>query len=127
MVSLGGELYTMEPNHGQIEKIDQWGHISRVIDISATQGHIVPTSMVWHNGEIHFGNLNTFPITGNSIVYKISAAGKISVVASGFDMITGIAFDATGGLYVLENTTGNPRPTPGTGDLIGVDQSGARV
>jgi hypothetical protein len=126
MFSLGNELYAMEPNHGEIDKIDQWGHITRVVDISASQGHIVPTSMVWHNGEIYFGNLSTFPISGNSNVYKFSN-GKISIVASGFDMITGIAFDAIGGLYVLENTTGNQFPTPGTGDIIRVDPTGTKT
>ena len=118
-----GALYTVEPNHGEIDRVDPSGAISRVIDISATQGHIVPTSMVFHDGEIYFGNLSTFPITGNSNVYKISHNGKISVVASGFSMVTGIAFDAAGGLYVLESTTNNPFPTPGTGDVVRVDLS----
>ena len=127
MISSGGDLYAMEPNHGEIDKIDQWGHISRVIDISATQGHIVPTSMVMHNGEIYFVNLSTFPITGNSDVYKISHNGTISVVASGFSMATGIAFDEIGGIYVLESTTNNPFPTPGTGDVIRIDPSGSRI
>jgi sugar lactone lactonase YvrE len=41
-------------------------------------------------------------------------------------MILGVAFDQSGALYVLENTTNNPFPTPGTGDIVRVDQSGAR-
>ncbi len=41
-------------------------------------------------------------------------------------MILGIAFDKLGGLYVLETTTNNPFPTPGTGDVIRVDPSGSR-
>lgn len=126
MFSAGNDLYALEPNHGEIDKIDQSGHISRVSDISKTEGHIVPTTMVYNNGNIYFANLSTFPITGNSNVYKLSSNGKISVVASGFSMITSIAFDKLGGLYVLENTTGNPFPTPGTGDVIRIDPSGSK-
>jgi len=127
MQAEGGNLYAVEPNHGEIDKIDRWGNITRVVDISATQGHIVPTSMVFHNGEIYFGNLSTFPITGKSNVYKLGHDGKISIVASGFSMVTGITFDKIGGLYVLESTTNNPFPTPGTGDVIRIDPSGSRI
>jgi hypothetical protein len=127
MQARGDELYAVEPNHGEIDKIDRWGHITRVVDVSASQGHIVPTSMVFHNGEIYFGNLSTFPITGHSNVYKLSHDGKISIVASDFNMVTGIAFDKFGGLYVLESTTNNPFPTPGTGDVIRIDPSGTRT
>lgn len=127
MLSRGDELYALEPNHGEIDKIDQKGNISRVADISATQGHIVPTAMVFHNGEIYFSNLSTFPITGNSKVYKLSHDGAISIVDSGFSMVTGIAFDPAGGLYVLESTANHPFPTPGAGDVIRIDPNGTRL
>lgn len=126
MQSRGNELYAMEPNHGEIDKIGLWGNISRVIDISKTKGHIVPTTMVFHNGEIYFANLSLFPITGNSNVYKVSHDGTISIVALGFSMVTGIAFDDLGGLYVLESTVGQPFPTPYAGDVVRVDPSGSR-
>jgi hypothetical protein len=35
--------------------------------------------------------------------------------------IVGLAFDKKGRLYVLENTTGNQFPTPGTGKIVRVD------
>ncbi len=35
--------------------------------------------------------------------------------------ILGLAFDKKGRLYVLENTTGNQFPTPGTGTIVRVD------
>jgi hypothetical protein len=35
--------------------------------------------------------------------------------------ILGLAFDRKGRLYVLENTTGNPFPTPKTGKILRVD------
>jgi hypothetical protein len=127
MVTVNGDLYALEPNHGEIVKITPHGEISRLIDISASQGHIVPTAMVYHKGYFYMGNLSTFPITGNSSVYKISLSGQISVLATGFSAITGIAIDKSGGIYVLENTTGNPFPTPGTGDIIRLDPSGSRI
>jgi hypothetical protein len=127
MVAVNGNLYAVEPNHGEIVRITPKGEISRLIDISASQGHVVPTAITYHNGYLYVGTLSTFPITGNSSVYKISLTGHLTVIATGFSMITGLAFDNSGGMYVLENTTGNPFPTPGTGDIIRVDPSGART
>ncbi len=62
-----------------------------------------------------------------SAIYKITPGGNISVVASGFSTVLGILFDELGGIYILENTTGNPMPTPGTGDIIRIDPSGERL
>lgn len=126
MIEIDGNLYAMEPNHGELDKVTPKGGISRVIDISASQGHVVPTAMVFHDGNFYAGNLSTFPITGKSSIYKISPGGSINVLATGFSTILGIAFDKSGGLYVLENTTGNPFPTPGTGDIIRIDPKGGR-
>jgi hypothetical protein len=127
MISSGRNLFALEPNHGELVQITPDGAINRVIDISASQGHIVPTAMVFHNGNFYVGNLNPFPITGNSSVYRITPSGNISIVATGFNAVLGIAFDKAGGMYVLENTTGNPFPTPGTGEVIRVDPSGSRL
>ncbi len=127
MQNVGGNFYAVEPNHGELDRITPNGSISRVIDISAFEGHIVPTAMVFHDGNFYVGNLNTFPIVaGSSNIYKITPGGQISVFASGFSIVTGVAFDKLGALYVLENTTGNPFPTPGTGDVVRVDPSGSR-
>ncbi len=127
MINVNGNLYAVEPNHGELVKITEAGNISRVIDISATEGHIVPTAQTFYRGNFYVGNLNPFPaIPGSSNIYKITPNGQISVFAKGFNTILGVAFDQLGGLYVLENFTGNPFPTPGTGDIIRVDPSGAR-
>jgi hypothetical protein len=48
-------------------------------------------------------------------------------VATGFTAVLGITFDEVGGMYVLENTTNNPLPTPGTGDIIRIDPDGSRM
>ncbi|HEY8898151.1 MAG TPA: ScyD/ScyE family protein [Niastella sp.] len=127
MVAVGGNLYAVEPNHGEVVKVNGNGNnIDRLIDISASEGHVVPTAIAYHDGNFYIGNLGVFPITGNSKIYKVTPSGKISVVDTGFSAILGIAFDKAGGMYVLENTTGNPFPTPGTGDIVRIDASGKR-
>jgi hypothetical protein len=126
MEAVGGSLYAVEPNHGEIVKVNGNQEINRLIDISASEGHIVPTAIAYHEGSFYVGNLDVFPITGRSKVYKVTLSGEISVVDTGFSTILGIAFDKSGGMYVLENTTGNPFPTPGTGDIIRIDPSGKR-
>jgi hypothetical protein len=45
MVSVRGNLYAVEPNHGEIDRISPAGQITRIADISATQGHIAPTAV----------------------------------------------------------------------------------
>jgi hypothetical protein len=118
MIAVGGDLYAVEPNHGELDKITPGAPISRVVDISATQGHIVPTAIAFHNGSFFVGNLNTFPIVrGSSKVFKITPTSQISVFATGFTTVLGLAFDSAGRMYVLQNTTGagNNFPTPGTG------------
>jgi hypothetical protein len=128
MIDVSGDLYAVEPNHGELDRITTKGGISRVLDISAAEGHIVPTAVTYHEGNFYVGNLDVFPIVaGSASIYKISPNGNIKVFATGFSVITGVVFDQLGGMYVLENTTNNPFPTPGTGDIIRVDPSGERT
>lgn len=43
MVAVRHDLYAVEPNHGEVDRVDPaTGAISRVVDVSASQGHIVP-------------------------------------------------------------------------------------
>lgn len=128
MLNIGNKLFAVEPNHGELAMIDPMSHtVSRVIDISASQGHIVPTAIAFRNGSFFVGNLRTFPLVdGSSNIYRISRSGAIDVYATGFTAILGVAFDRGGDLYVLENSTGNPLPTPGTGVVLRVNRSGAR-
>ena len=37
------DLYAVGPNHGELDRITPDGQMSRITDISASQGHIVPT------------------------------------------------------------------------------------
>lgn len=127
MSEVDGDLFVIEPNHGELDKVTTKGKISRVIDISAAEGHIVPTCQIFHDGNFYVGNLDTYPLSNLSAIYKITPGGQISVVASGFSAVLGVTFDEVGGMYVLENTTGNPTPTPGTGDIIRIDPSGTKM
>jgi len=127
MVSVRGDLYALEPNHGELDKITRDGQVSRVVDISASQGHIVPTAVAYH-GNFYVGNLNVFPIVdGSSKIFKITPSGDIQVWATGFTTVLGIVFDSQGVMYVLENTVGGSGdPTPGLGKVIRVEADGSK-
>jgi hypothetical protein len=119
LVAAGQTLYAVEPNHGELDKISLTGAISRISDISASQGHIVPTAMAYHGGAFYVGNLNTFPITpGSSKILLITRAGTASTVVTGLTTVLGVTFDDLGRMYVLENTTTAGFPTPGRGDVV---------
>src|SRR6266568_2995172 len=124
MIAVGGNLYAVEPNHGELDRITPEGQISRVSDISASQGHIVPT-VIDYRGNFYVGNLNTFPVVpGSSKIYKITPSGNISVFTEGLTAILGVVFDRRDRMYVLETSTAAGDPTPFTGKVIRVDPSG---
>jgi len=123
MVPAGDGLYVAQPNQGEVDVVNPGVGVTRLVDMSATEGHIVPTAIAYHHGKFWVGNLGTFPFTGSHI-YKISRTGQIQVFASGITAVLGIAFDSQGRLYVLENTTGNPTPTPNTGKIVRWNGSG---
>lgn len=127
MVALHGNLYALEPNHGELVKVSLDGKVRRVVDVSASQGHSVPTALAYH-GRFFIGNLGTFPITPHSEkVLRLTGNGQLWPVADELTTVLGIAFHH-GRMYVLENTTGkdNLGPTPGTGKVVRIDPSGAR-
>ena len=62
MIAVNGTLYTVEPNHGQVFAVSTTGAIQQLIDISASEGHIVPTAIAYQAGTFYVGNLNLFPI-----------------------------------------------------------------
>ena len=125
MINVRGDLYALEPNHGELVKVTTAGAISRVIDISATQGHIVPTALSYH-GNFYMGNLHPFPIPGGaSAVYKITPSGEIKVDVPGLNTVLGLVFDNRDRMYVLEMTAGAPFPTPGMGRVLRIEPSGS--
>jgi sugar lactone lactonase YvrE len=126
MVAVRGALYAVEPNHGEIDKITTDGGISRVIDVSATQGHAVPTALAYH-GNFYLANLGVFPQPiGSSKVWKVTPSGQIKVDTRGFDTVLGLVFDNQARMYVLEMSAESPAPTPFKGRVTRVLPSGER-
>jgi hypothetical protein len=122
IVAVQGKLYAVEPNHGELDQITPDGTVSRVIDISATQGHIVPMALAYR-GVFYVGNLNTFPVRpGLSGIYRITPHGKITKPISGLTAVLGAAVKGDK-IYVLETTTVAGPPTPGTGKVVRIAHS----
>ncbi len=127
MINWGGNLYAVEPNHGELDRITPAGNVRRVIDISAAEGHIVPTALVAHNGIFYISNLDLFPVVpGSSSVFQVTPGGQIKTFATGFTNVLGLAFDTHDRLYVLETNTAAGGLTPGTGDIVRIDAFGNR-
>jgi hypothetical protein len=131
MVAVRDQIYAVEPNHGEIDRIDpSTGTITRVIDVSASQGHIVPTTIAY-KGNFFFGNLGLFPITpGSSSIYKVNPAGQIEVKKTGLTTVLGLAFDDRDRLYALESMTvaGFPGPAEfGAGRVVQIDPNGTET
>jgi hypothetical protein len=142
-VSANGALHALEPNSGELVRVDLYsGNVVRDIDVSASQGHIVPTSVAFSNGTFLLGNLNLFPIEPNtSRVLTVSnlqlpnfAAPGLSVpgpyyvtaTKAGFATITGLAIGPNGLLYVLQlSPTPYGYPAPGNGKVTRVNRDGS--
>lgn len=125
MVAAKGSLFVVEPNHGQVIKIDASGNMSRLADISAIFGHIVPTAMAYH-GNLYVSNLSTFPIVpGSAQIMKITPSGNVSVVASGLTTVLGVAFDVDGNMYALEMNAAAGFPDFGNGKIVKVRGDGS--
>ena len=122
-------FYALEPNHGNFVKVGLDGTIKEVVDISATEGHIVPTALAY-KGNFYVGDLGVFPITGISSVFKITPAGTMKKIATGFSAILGLVLDKNSNIYVLEMTAFNPNnpfptyPTPGAGRIRKINPNG---
>ena len=137
-----GRLLTVEPNHGQVLSVTKSGAITQLIDISASQGHIVPTSIAERDWTLFVGNLNLFPIDPQwARILTISTLDTDSlsylppglrpprgyrVVDSkaGFTTVVALDFGPDGLLYVLELSDAPGGPTPGFGKVVRVKSSG---
>ena len=118
MVASHGAFYVVEPNHGELDRVGTDGSISRVADISASQGHIVPTAIAQH-GVFYIGNLSTFPIVpGAAKILQVSPGGQVHVVVTGLSTVLGVAFDSRNRMYVLENTVTAGDPAPNEGVIV---------
>jgi hypothetical protein len=65
MVAYQNRLYAVEPNHGQVISIGGPYDIYTALDVSASQGYIVPTAIAERDSDFLLGNLNLFPIEPN--------------------------------------------------------------
>lgn len=124
MIVLDNYLYFIESNHGELDRYDfNTGNIERVVDISQSQGHIVPTAIAYKDGYFYVGNLTTIPYpVGAAKILKISRDGQsVCTYAEGFTTVLGLTFDSSGNLYVLESSVGNGQPpffAPNTGKIM---------
>jgi len=125
MIAIGRALYPMDSNHGELDRVTRSGAISRVIDISASQGHVVPTALTYHRG-IYIANLGLFEPTdraGDEHVWRLTGHRTLKVRATGVEKVLGLAFRG-GKLYALEMSTTAGAPTPGTGAIVRVNRHG---
>jgi hypothetical protein len=125
MIGVGGALYPMDSNHGELDRVTPGGAISRVIDISASQGHVVPTALV-HHGSIYIANLGVFDAgdgAGDEHVWQLTGHRTLKVRATGVEKVLGLAFRG-GQLYALEMSTAGGSPLPGTGAIVRVPAHG---
>ena len=143
MTEFEHKFYAVEPNHGQIISIGLDGSMHAVLDVSASEGHIVPTSITAHDGQLYLGNLFLFPIQptasriltlGRAECSRVETPGlddadgphalHILNSKAGFTSVTGVAFGPDGLLYVLEFSDAAGFPTPGAGKVVRVNHHG---
>jgi hypothetical protein len=125
----GDALYAVEPNHGEVDVVRPDGSIRRLGDVSATQGHIVPTSITSFYGQFLFGNLNTFAPSspGHAGIYLLTKLGQVVQIASGLTAVTGVVVH-NGRIYALESFTGFFAPAPtvaNTGTVVRLEDDGS--
>jgi hypothetical protein len=144
MIAYNDRLLVVEPNHGQVFSVTPGGSVRQVIDVSASQGHIVPTSLVEEQGVLYVGNLNLFPIDPQwakvmTIARDVLIPNPLpgfsgardsffnwNIVSSkaGFTTIVSLKIGPDGLLYVLELSDAAGFPTPGAGKVVRVTRSG---
>ena len=133
MVAAGSVLYVAEANSGQLFQIKpNPGRIERLADVSATQGHVVPTAIAILKGDILVGELRPFPsVPGTAQVLRYSRNGQLEGAIGGFTTILGVETDNKGNIYVLEPytcpTTSPCFPNPGSGRVTRVAPDGTRT
>src|SRR5260370_24727056 len=136
MIAVRGDLYAVEPNHQEIDRISPTtGEIRRVVDVSASypppndtnRNWVGPTALVYH-GNFFFGNLGPFPVEpGTQEIRNLTPSGYFNTWATGLTTVVGLAFDNRDRLYVLESMTSPGFPGPGqsgSGTVVRIEPSG---
>jgi hypothetical protein len=141
VVSSRDGLFAVDANHGQVFRIGERGRISEFVDISASEGHVVPAALAQRDGFLYVGILNVFPISPQwARVLTLAKDGyewnpapgfekgrhEAHIVDSkaGFTTVVAVDFGPDGLLYALELSDAPGGPTPGTGDVVRVTRSG---
>jgi hypothetical protein len=126
MIALRDDLYAVEPNHGELVKITTGGKVSRIVDVSASQGHVVPTAVAYSRGAFYVGNLGEFDpgVIDQQDIFRITLSGSLGIATSGLSKVLGVAFDSRNRLHVLEMTVGQQFPTPSLGQIVRVTRRG---
>ena len=118
-----GVFYTNNANTGDFVRVTPDGNTTRFFDMSATEGHNVPTAVA-SNGNLYLANLGQFPITpGSSSLYKILPNQTFMKMFDGLTAVIGMVF-MHGKLYALETSTAADFPLPGSGKIVRVSDSG---
>ena len=122
LIAYNDRLYAVEPNHGQVTETTTDGSTKQVIDLSFSQAHIVPTSILARDNNLYLGNLGQFPIqqtfervitlsqnlgfieTMPGLETKPADLNKFRVANSraGFTTIVSLKLGPDGLLYVLD-------------------------
>ncbi|MGC2301339.1 MAG: ScyD/ScyE family protein [Acidobacteriaceae bacterium] len=146
MVFWNNHFYAVEPNHGQVLAISLDGHTTSVLDVSESEGHVVPTAIAERDGNFYLGNLDTFPITPTAsrimtLTHDTWWNGRFSVPGledpqdspfdlritgsrAGFTTVVSTAFGPDGLLYALELSAAAGYPGPNNGKVVRLLHSG---
>jgi glucose/arabinose dehydrogenase len=140
VIAANGKLFTVEPNHGQVFSVTKEGAIHQVIDISAAEGHIVPTSIAEKNGTLYVGNLNLFPINPQwARILTIEKGGFQDHEVPGFDVegrhivnskagfttVVAVDIGPDGLMYALEMSAMAGYPALAQGKVVRVNRDGS--
>ncbi|HSS80994.1 MAG TPA: ScyD/ScyE family protein [Gaiellaceae bacterium] len=150
----GDALYPMDSNHGELDRVSTSGSISRVLDISAVVGHVVPTAIAspGHEGDDedhgdgdhhgHHGhswahdehghpafvisNLGVFgPGDGNTPNEKVWTLNGHNLTVRATGVEQVLGLAFSDGkLYALESSATPGGPTPGTGAIVRIGKNG---
>lgn len=144
LLAYNDRLFAVEPNHGQVTATTPAGATSQIIDVSFSQGHIVPTSLVASDSNLYLGNLGLFPVqqtwervitlsrnlgfvdTLPGLATKPADLNKFRIANSraGFTTIVSLKIGPDGLLYALELSDGPGYPAPGNGKVIRLAANG---
>jgi hypothetical protein len=118
LISVNNNLFAVEPNHGEVDEITPEGIVTRFIDVSETQGHVVPTSLARIKTGFYVANLGLFPIVpGSAALFTLNNVGSVTKVHAGVTTVVGLVVVGNS-TYFLELSTDPGFPAPGKGAVV---------